>query len=64
MMAGLDKLYNPKLKIVAVVVTHNRLLLLHECIDALRKQTRKLDEIIVVNNDSNDAPNINRWYWC
>ena len=42
-------------KICAVVVTHNRLRLLQECIGALRLQTKKLDEIIVVNNDSQDG---------
>jgi GT2 family glycosyltransferase len=42
-------------KIAAVVVTYNRLGLLKECIDSLRNQTRKLDEIIVVNNDSTDG---------
>ncbi|MBK8945845.1 MAG: glycosyltransferase [Ignavibacteriae bacterium] len=41
--------------IAAVVVTHNRIKLLQECIEALRNQTRKLDEIIVVNNDSQDG---------
>jgi len=43
------------MKIVAVVVTFNRLELLKECITSLRNQTRKLDEIIVVNNDSSDG---------
>ena len=42
-------------KIAAVVVTYNRLLLLQECITSLRNQTRKLDEIIVVNNSSTDG---------
>ena len=42
-------------RICAVVVTHNRIKLLKECIDALRTQTRKLDGIIVVNNDSKDG---------
>ena len=44
-----------KIKIAAVVVTYNRLELLKECITALKNQTRKLDEIIVVNNDSTDG---------
>jgi GT2 family glycosyltransferase len=44
-----------RMKIAAVVVTYNRLTLLKECIDGLRKQTYKIDEIIVVNNDSNDG---------
>ena len=45
----------PKYKIAAVVVTYNRLALLQECITSLRNQTRKLDEIIVVNNSSTDG---------
>lgn len=43
------------LRIAAVVVTYNRLNLLKECIDSLRKQTRTLDTIIVVNNSSSDG---------
>lgn len=43
------------MKIAAVVVTYNRLNLLKECIDGIRKQTKKVDEIIVVNNGSNDG---------
>lgn len=42
-------------KIAAVVVTYNRLELLKICIDSLRRQTRKLDEIIIVNNSSTDG---------
>ncbi len=44
-----------KEKIAAVVVTYNRLELLKECVHALRNQTRKLDEIIIINNDSKDG---------
>lgn len=44
-----------KERIAAVVVTYNRLPLLKKCIDSLRRQTRKLDEIIIVNNDSTDG---------
>lgn len=44
-----------KYKIAAVVVTYNRLTLLQECISSLRNQIHKLDEIIVVNNSSNDG---------
>lgn len=43
------------MKIAAVVVTFNRLNLLKECIKGIREQTRKLDEIIVVNNSSTDG---------
>ena len=41
--------------IAAVVVTRNRLALLQECVNALRAQTRKLNEIIVVDNGSDDG---------
>jgi len=41
--------------IAAVVVTRNRLALLQECVNALRAQTRKLDEIVVVDNGSDDG---------
>jgi len=42
-------------KIAAIVVTFNRLTLLQECIQALRDQTRRPDEIIVVDNSSTDG---------
>ncbi len=41
-------------KIIAVVVTYNRQKLLSECISALQSQTRKIDEILVINNGSTD----------
>lgn len=44
-----------KCKIAAVVVTFNRLELLKKCIESLRNQTHKLDEIIVINNSSTDG---------
>lgn len=44
-----------KTRIAAIVVTHNRLELLKECIAALHAQTRKPDEIIVVDNGSDDG---------
>src|SRR3990170_1109632 len=43
------------MKIAAVIVTYNRIQLLKECINALHIQTRKLEEIIVVNNSSTDG---------
>ena len=43
------------MKIIAVVVTFNRLDLLKECIGALLAQSKKPDEIIVVNNGSTDG---------
>ncbi|MBK7433229.1 MAG: glycosyltransferase family 2 protein [Chitinophagaceae bacterium] len=42
-------------KVIAVVVTYNRQALLSECIDALRRQTRSLDAILVINNGSTDS---------
>jgi rhamnopyranosyl-N-acetylglucosaminyl-diphospho-decaprenol beta-1,3/1,4-galactofuranosyltransferase len=42
-------------KVVAVVVTYNRLALLSECLTALRNQTRKPDSILVINNGSTDG---------
>ncbi len=44
-----------QLRIAAVVVTYNRKDLLRECLNALRAQTRPLDEIIVVDNASTDG---------
>lgn len=41
--------------ITAVVVTYNRKELLIRCINSLRKQTVRLDDIIVVNNGSTDG---------
>lgn len=43
------------MKIAAVVVTFNRLSMLKQCIESLRNQSRKVDEIIVVNNSSDDG---------
>jgi len=42
-------------KIAAVVVTHNRKKLLGECLDALLRQGRALDSIIIIDNSSNDG---------
>ena len=42
-------------KVIAVVVTYNRQALLSECITALRKQSRPLDAILIVNNGSTDG---------
>jgi rhamnopyranosyl-N-acetylglucosaminyl-diphospho-decaprenol beta-1,3/1,4-galactofuranosyltransferase len=52
---GFEMPAKPSPKIAAVVVTHNRLALLKNCVEALRGQTHKLDEIIVVNNASDDG---------
>lgn len=42
-------------KVAAVIVTFNRIELLKECISSLRSQTKKLDEIIIINNGSTDG---------
>jgi len=42
-------------KVAAVVVTYNRIEYLKKCIGGLRNQSRKLDEIIIVNNSSTDG---------
>src|SRR5438128_12609415 len=42
------------MKIIAVVVTYNRLPLLKKSLDAVYSQTRKPDAIIVINNGSTD----------
>ena len=41
--------------VTAVVVTYNRLELLKKLIESLRNQTRKLDNIIIINNSSTDG---------
>lgn len=42
-------------RVGAVIVTHNRLTMLQECVCALRQQTHPVSEIIVVDNDSTDG---------
>lgn len=42
------------MNVIAVVVTYNRLGLLKKCLDAIGKQTRKPDKVLVVNNGSTD----------
>jgi rhamnopyranosyl-N-acetylglucosaminyl-diphospho-decaprenol beta-1,3/1,4-galactofuranosyltransferase len=46
-------------KVIAVVVSYNRQVLLSGCIQALRNQTRPPDAILVVNNGSTD--NTEHW---
>jgi rhamnopyranosyl-N-acetylglucosaminyl-diphospho-decaprenol beta-1,3/1,4-galactofuranosyltransferase len=46
-------------RVIAVVVTYNRLDMLEDCVTALKKQSRKPDEILVVNNGSTD--NTGEW---
>ena len=42
-------------KIIAVVVTYNRLSLLQRVVESLKNQSYKLDKILVVNNGSTDG---------
>ena len=42
-------------KVGSVLITFNRLELLKEVLAALKKQTRKIDEIFVINNSSTDG---------
>ena len=42
-------------KVCAIVVTFNRLNLLKDVIQSLREQNSKLEEILVVNNNSSDG---------
>jgi rhamnopyranosyl-N-acetylglucosaminyl-diphospho-decaprenol beta-1,3/1,4-galactofuranosyltransferase len=44
-----------QMKILAVIVTHNRCALLSRCIDHLQIQTRQTQDILVVNNASTDG---------
>jgi GT2 family glycosyltransferase len=43
------------MKILAAVLTHNRSTLLQRCLDYIDTQTRKPDDVIVVNNASTDG---------
>lgn len=43
-----------KLKTVAIIVTHNRSKLLKRCLLYLKKQTQKVDKILVIDNGSID----------
>lgn len=43
------------MKILASIVTHNRLALLERCVDKVNSQSRKPDQLIVINNGSTDG---------
>ncbi len=43
------------MNVIAVIVTHNRLALLKECIAAVKAQTFLAKEIVVINNSSTDG---------
>jgi len=42
------------MKIIAVIVTYNRLMMLKKCLQAVHEQSHKPDAILVVNNGSTD----------
>lgn len=42
-------------KVIAVVLTYNRQELLQRCLGAIQKQTRRCDDILVINNASTDG---------
>jgi rhamnopyranosyl-N-acetylglucosaminyl-diphospho-decaprenol beta-1,3/1,4-galactofuranosyltransferase len=48
-------MHNPRERIVAVVVTYNRKLLLAECLDSLVRQSHPPDAIYIVDNHSTDG---------
>lgn len=43
------------MKIAAVVVTYNRLALLKECLEAIRRQSYAVSSVVVINNASTDG---------
>ncbi|MAV81880.1 MAG: hypothetical protein CMI90_00270 [Pelagibacteraceae bacterium] len=43
------------MKVLAIIVTFNRKKLLKRCLDAIQNQSLQPNEILVVNNDSNDG---------
>ena len=43
------------MKIAAVIVTHNKLELLKKCVLAVKRQTYRPDDLIIINNNSNDG---------
>lgn len=43
------------MNVTAIIVTHNRLYLLKECIEAVKAQTFPVEKIVVVNNASTDG---------
>src|SRR3954471_9716899 len=42
-------------RVCAIVVTYNRAELLRECLTALERQSRPVDRILVIDNDSGDG---------
>ena len=45
------------MKILASIVTHNRVALLERCVSKVNSQSRIPDQLIVINNGSTDGTN-------
>lgn len=45
----------PAVKVIALVVTYNRKVLLEECLHALLEQSLPVDKLVVIDNDSTDG---------
>ena len=43
------------MKVLAAIVTFNRLELLKRCIQNINKQTRKAEDLLIINNSSTDG---------
>ena len=43
-----------RIRIVAAILTHNRIKLLKRCLNSIKYQERKCDEVLVINNGSTD----------
>ena len=43
------------MKILAAIVTYNRLELLQRCIKNIKQQKRKVNNLLIINNDSTDG---------
>lgn len=52
---ALDRSRTDSTRVAAIVVTRNRIELLKECINSIKRQSRTLDEIIVIDNGSDDG---------
>jgi len=44
-----------RIRIVAAILTHNRIKLLKRCLNSIKNQERKCDEVLVINNGSSDG---------
>ena len=46
------------MKILSIIVTYNRLSLLKNCIKAINHQTRKTNDLLIIDNGSTDGTDI------